>query len=149
MAPSTRAAAASERLLKTPMATNESKVSTTRLFILATTGMSRSPPSNPFAEMFFKTRSRRVDLFGFSSFSVNRITLSCIADNPHLRLRIVYLPYNFKLRSTFYFRNWSFGPVLAILRSISSSGLLSVDSFEMDDLESRIKLNLEYVQSRR
>ena len=93
MAPSTRAAAASDRLLKTPIATIESRVSTTRLFILATTGISRSSPSKPSAEIFFKTRSRREVRFGFSFFSATVINPICIVYNLHLRLRIAYLPY--------------------------------------------------------
>lgn len=95
IAPSTSAAAASERLLKIPMATIESRVSTTRLFILATTGMSRSSPSNPAAEMFFNTLSRRVVRFGFSFFSDTGTNPSCNMFNLYLRLCIVYLPYVF------------------------------------------------------
>ena len=93
MAPSTRAAAASDRLLKIPIATNESRVSTTRLFILATTGMSRSSPSNPSAEMFFNTRSRRERRFGFSSFSVTMVNPIRIDCNLFIKLRIAYLAY--------------------------------------------------------
>ena len=92
IAPSTRAAAASDRLLKTPIATKESRVSTTRLFILATTGISLSSPSNPSAEIFFKTRSRRVVRFGLSSFDT-AINPIYVISALYLRLRIAYLPY--------------------------------------------------------
>jgi hypothetical protein len=189
MAPSTRAAAASDLLLNIPMATIESRVSTTRLFILATTGMSRSPPSNPSAEMFFSTRSRKEVRFGFSSFSVTMINPSRIVHCPFIRLRIAYLPYTsfvslyLRGRNSIarpsgkatlirpqseelplrpralptspiqqfptYLMNWCFGLGRSILLSISSSGPLSVVSFEKDNLASRNKPTLEYVQSRR
>ena len=182
IAPSTRAAAASDRLLKTPIATSESRVSTTRLVIRATTGISRPSSSNPSAEMFFSTRSRREVRLGFSS-SVTMINLFRIVHYLFIRLRIAYLPYitseslyqsghlqivtpssnarkymhatkgianlcttsltRSNSRTAVHLTNWSFGVVLAIFLSISSSGLLSPDSFEMDDLASRTNPTLE------
>jgi hypothetical protein len=43
--------------------------------------------------MFFSTRSRSVDLFGFSFFSATETNPSCVVFDFHLRLRIAYLPY--------------------------------------------------------